>query len=63
MSALDYQKLNDIYEKLNDLCSRVTKMETHLEHYFEGKKSNREKIAYVISGVSATVAVIALFVR
>ena len=63
MAAVEFSRLNDIYEKLNDLCQRVTRMETHIDQYFAGKKATREKISYCIAAGATAAAIISLFVR
>ena len=63
MAAVEFSRLNDIYEKLNDLCERVTRMETHLDNYFLDKKSRREIVSYCIAAAGTAAAFLALIIR
>lgn len=57
----------EIKEALRKLCDRMTSNENtvdnHLINSERNAKSNREKISYVITGVTIIIAVIALFAK
>lgn len=51
-----YNRIGDLYTKVNDLCDRMTKMETRLDAFFRNQQSSREKVSYAIAAASTAIA-------
>ena len=52
-------KTDKMYEKINDLCSRMVKVETNLENHLENQRTKFNKTTMVLGIVIAIVAVVA----